>query len=163
MVRILGLLIGAWVFAWLSLGLLVLAHADDEDPMPTRTVCVHLLPGTVVRVIDGDTFVALVWVWPHQTWKGSVRLVGINAPEMHSKCQEEVDAAVKVKTALEEILPVGRPVLICNPKEDIYPGRVDALVLLSGGRIVSSMLLDQGVVRPYHGKKKRQPWCEEGQ
>lgn len=133
----------------------------DEDHTSSVILCIHLVPAIVVRIVDGDTFAVHAQMWAHQTWEGSVRLRGINAPETRSKCQEEKDAAVKATAALTEILPVGKAVLLCNPEEDPYPGRVDATVLLPSGKTVSSLLLDLGVVRPYDGKKKRPPWCKE--
>ena len=126
----------------------------------TETIlCAHVVPAIVVRVIDGDTFVVKAQMWPRQLWTGSVRLVGVNAPEVHSTCKEEGEAAARATDVLKGILPVDSPVLLCNPQEDVYPGRVDATVLTTTGRVVSAMLLEQGVVRPYDGKRKRPPWC----
>ena len=150
-------------FKWVMLGVVLLSPGPiafaAEDQTSSVILCLHLVPAIVVRIVDGDTFTTRAFMWAHQIWEGSVRLRGINAPETHSKCQEEKDAAVKATAALTEILPIGKAVLLCNPEEDPYPGRMDATVLLPSGKTVSSLLLALGVVRPYDGKKKRPPWC----
>jgi endonuclease YncB( thermonuclease family) len=43
----------------------------------------------VVHVIDGDTFEARVAVWPGIEIKTKVRLRGIDAPELHARCDDE--------------------------------------------------------------------------
>src|ERR1700680_2374477 len=42
----------------------------------------------VVHVIDGDTFEARVAVWPGIEIKTKVRLRGIDAPELHARCDD---------------------------------------------------------------------------
>ena len=150
-----------WRISLIGLMLLpLMAHGEEIAPS-MLTVCQHLVPAAVMRVIDGDTFVVQARIWEHQIWEGSVRLRHINAPETRSRCQEEREAAVKATAALTALLPTQTVVLLCNPTADVYPGRVDATVILRNGQTVSGLLLAQGVVRPYDWKKKRPAWCEE--
>ncbi len=46
-------------------------------------------PADVVRIIDGDTFEARVRVWPGVATDTKVRLRGIDAPELHARCDDE--------------------------------------------------------------------------
>ena len=53
----------------------------------------------VLSVTDGDTFRARVEVWPGMEVQTAVRILGIDTPELHGKCQEEKDAAVRAVIA----------------------------------------------------------------
>ena len=147
----------------LALFLVVVLPVSAEARDTERTACLHLVPAVVVRVIDGDTFVVQAHIWDRQIWEGAIRPRGIDAPEVHSRCQEERTAAARATAALAELLPAGTTVLLCNPQADVYPGRANASVLLSDGTTVSGVLLERGVVRPYDGKHKRPPWCTENE
>jgi micrococcal nuclease len=46
-------------------------------------------PAEVVRVIDGDTLEARVRIWPGMDVTTRVRLRGIDAPELHARCEGE--------------------------------------------------------------------------
>ena len=64
-------------------------------------------PADVVRVIDGDTFVARVHIWPGMDITTRVRLRGIDAPEMHARCDDERVKALAARDALEKLLAEG--------------------------------------------------------
>src|SRR5581483_2642633 len=61
-------------------------------------------PVQVVRVIDGDTFEARVNVWPGIDITTRVRLRGIDAPEMHARCDAEQAKARAARDALAAML-----------------------------------------------------------
>jgi len=103
----------------------------------------------VVRVIDGDTFVADAHVWPGQTIRVSVRIRGIDAPELHSRCGRERAAAERSRQALEAMLAAS-PIEITNIGGGKYYGRVLADVA-AGGRPVADALLARELARAYHG------------
>ena len=54
-------------------------------------------PAEVLRVIDGDTFVARVHIWPGMDVTTRVRLRGIDAPELHARCEEERSQALAAR------------------------------------------------------------------
>lgn len=115
----------------------------------------------VMKVVDGDTFQAKVQLWPNIYWEGLVRIAGVDAPEsITPKCYEEFTAAAKAKEALKDILL--SDVLLSNVKPDKYSGRVIADVFAIGRGEVSALLLEQNVVVPYDGGKRRD-WCSGGQ
>lgn len=112
---------------------------------------------TVLRVIDGDTFVAAAHVWPGETVEVSVRIRGIDAPEMRSRCPAERLAAERSRTALAGLIG-GVSVSISNIGRDKYYGRVLADVATEDGGAVAPRLLARDFARPYHGER-RKPYC----
>ena len=114
-------------------------------------------PAEVVRVIDGDTFVAHVQVWPGVNIDTKVRLRGIDAPELHARCADEHVKADAARAALTKILAEGG-VAISQVGLDKYGGRVDAAVSTRSTADVSAALLSGGFARAYDGGK-RGSWC----
>jgi endonuclease YncB( thermonuclease family) len=111
----------------------------------------------VLSVLDGDTFLAEAHVWPGQYVVVNVRVRGIDAPEMKSRCAAERQAAEAARDLLSGLLAPGT-VSISNIGSAKYYGRVLADVVTGDGKVVARMLLDRGAVRPYRGGK-RGGWC----
>jgi len=65
-------------------------------------------PAEVIRMLDGDTFEARMWVWPGMNVTAKVRLRGIDAPELRARCNEERIAAVAARDALSALLSRGQ-------------------------------------------------------
>ena len=84
-------------------------------------------PAQVLRVIDGDTFEARVRIWPGMDVTTRVRLRGIDAPELHARCEGERAQALAARDALKRILAQGE-VGVTQVGQDKYGGRVDASV-----------------------------------
>ena len=111
----------------------------------------------VLSVLDGDTFVAEAHVWPGQFVRINVRIRGVDAPEMRSRCPAERQAAEEARDVL--ILLLGEnPVVISNIGGAKYYGRVLADVFTAEGEEVSRVLIEEGLARPYSGGK-RESWC----
>ena len=113
----------------------------------------------VVRVYDGDTLTAHIHIFPGMTYKRSVRLYGIDTPEIRGKCVAEKVKAIEARDALIELIGDDRIVLV-NVIEGKYAGRVVAEVLTGEGVSVGRTLIELGLARPYDGKGRRQSWCE---
>ena len=114
-------------------------------------------PAEVLRVIDGDTFEARVRVWPGMDVTTRIRLRGIDAAEMHARCDDERIKAVAAREALAGILAEGA-VGISGVTQDKYGGRVDADVSTAKTTNVSAAMLQRGLVRAYGGGR-RESWC----
>jgi endonuclease YncB( thermonuclease family) len=132
----------------------------SAPPAPTRAMPVisnagH--PAEVLRVIDGDTFEARVHVWPGMEITTRVRLRGIDAPEIHARCDDERVKAQAAREALARILGEGA-VGITQVGQDKYGGRVDASASTARTSDVSAAMLDGGFARRYSGGR-RESWC----
>ncbi|MGB0750188.1 MAG: thermonuclease family protein [Magnetospiraceae bacterium] len=110
-----------------------------------------------MRVYDGDTFTADATPWPKVTIRVSVRLRGVDTPELRGKCEAEKAKARAARDALKELLQ-SAPVTITNIERGKYAGRVVADVW-AGDVNAAEVLIAEGLGRPYDGGK-RVGWCE---
>lgn len=111
----------------------------------------------VISVIDGDTIRAAAFVWPGHEVTVSVRIRGIDAPEMKSRCEAERRAAERAKSALEDMVGLAA-VRLRDIGGGKYYGRVLADVEAADGTAVGAALFALELVRPYRGGR-RDPWC----
>ena len=129
-----------------------------------RAIAAEVLPGpyigAVEKVVDGDTLAVRVTIWVDQDIRVLVRLRGIDAPELRSRCAEE---KARAATATDELarLVDGGAVVLTRIEGDKYFGRVVADVVTPEGADLGRLLTAAGHVRAYQGGK-RQPWCAEG-
>lgn len=115
------------------------------------------IPAEVLEVLDGDTLTVRAVIWLGQSVETRVRIDGIDAPEMRSRCPREKDMAEAARDAARRLVGTGM-VQLLDVQPDKYGSRVRARVLVPGGGDLSDLLLKAGMVRPYHGEH-RQPWC----
>ena len=116
-------------------------------------------PIEIIRTIDGDTFLARVRQRDGRDLVVSVRLRGIDAPELKASCAQELDKAEAAADALRNLLAQGG-VTISNLGLDKY-GRVLADVATRRTADVSAALLAGGFARSYNGGH-RDGWCARG-
>src|SRR5690554_2795248 len=88
---------------WITLALLTLFVSNPAQ----AEVLAGPVEARVLRVIDGDTFIAEARVWPGHTVKVSVRIRGIDAPEIRSRCTKEKAAAGKARDMLASLVADG--------------------------------------------------------
>ena len=136
----------------LLLGVLIAAVAIPG------TAAAQSYPATVDRVIDGDTVVMTVTIWPGLSWSGSVRINGIDTPEMRGRCPLERAQARAARELLVEMLDRAKAVTVHAPKHGMYAGRVVATVEADGAD-VAPVLIKSGFARPYGGNGPRPQWC----
>lgn len=110
--------------------------------------------GVVERVIDGDTVKMWVAVWIDQELLVSVRVAGIDAPELfRAKCPAEKRRARAAKAFVETFMQTGHVRLI-DLKRGKYAGRVVARIEVDG-RDLGAALIEAG--HAYDGP--RGTWC----
>jgi micrococcal nuclease len=114
-------------------------------------------PAEGVRGLDGDTFEARVRIWPGMDITARVRLRGIDAPEMHARCDDERVKALAARDALARLLAEGS-VGISRIGQDKYGGCVDADVSTARTPDVSATMVEGGFARRYSGGR-RESWC----
>ncbi len=109
----------------------------------------------VLRVYDGDTFWCAADIGLGQVFRWSVRLRGIDTPEIRTRNQEEKRAAHEARQALEFILRSADRVELRNVALDKY-GRVLADVFVLDDVHVNGYMLREypHLVREYHGGRR---------
>jgi endonuclease YncB( thermonuclease family) len=115
----------------------------------------------VVRVIDGDTVLVEAMPWPDHWISTYVRLRGIDAPELKSKCAAFREAARQAQEELVSMMEGQKRVTLTAISGDKYFGRVVADLNLEDGRRPASLLLEGGLVEPYQGKTKSRRPCPD--
>ncbi|WP_430257935.1 thermonuclease family protein [Neorhizobium sp. IRS_2294] len=113
----------------------------------------------ILRVIDGDTILVEARPWPQQRVEVYVRIRGIDAPELKSKCHSVQQAGGDARQALETLTKASATIELVNITGDKYFGRIVADVVLPDGRSAGSDLLLAGLVQPYDGGRKMVPVC----
>lgn len=128
--------------------LFVAAHAYAD---PSRT-------WRITEIYDGDTFMVDVPTLPSPLNKLSIRVRGVDAPEIgkRARCPKEQRLAEKARDFTSAFLHSG-PVQLGDMQWDKYGGRIDATVRV-GARVLAAELIKAGLARPYNGAK-RQLWC----
>ena len=111
----------------------------------------------VVKVYDGDTFTVEAYPWPGLEAKASVRINGVDTPEILGKCEAEKQKAIKAREFVKWLV-LGEVVFLQNVKHGKYAGRVVADVKLEGGGNLADKIINQGLGREYHGGA-RKGWC----
>jgi endonuclease YncB( thermonuclease family) len=111
----------------------------------------------VVRIIDGDTFVARMRTAPGRDVETRVRLRSIDAAELHARCNKELRLALAARAALQRLLAEGS-VMLSHVGPDKYPGRIDANVATRSTGDISAAMLSGGWARAYDGGR-RGSWC----
>ena len=111
----------------------------------------------VVRIIDGDTFVARMRTGPGGEVETRVRLRSIDAAELHARCSKELRLALAARAALQRLLAEGT-VMLSHVGPDKYPGRIDANVATRSTNDISTAMLSGGFARAYDGGR-RGTWC----
>ena len=134
------------LFSALALSAAPAAAAPIEGP----------IGATVERVIDGDTVRVSARIWVGHSVSVSVRLAGVDAPEIfRPRCAAEKERAREAKAFVERMLGAGELRLL-DVVNDKYGGRVVARVETSEGDDVGAALLEEGLAVE-DGEMER--WC----
>lgn len=128
---------------------------------PSAADAADLLAGPiraeVIRVIDGDTLAVRADIWIGQTVEVSVRIRGIDTPELRGPCPEEKALAAAARDLLAVL--AGPVVAIVNVENDKYGGRVIADVTSVGGGDLARSMIERGYAQTYSGRGPRPDWC----
>ena len=107
---------------------------------------------------DGDTCYVTAPTLPEPLQKMSVRILGIDTPEIRAECEEEKKLALQARELANKLFRAAEKIEFANLKWDKYGGRVLVDVYLDG-ELYSQKLIDAGLARPYDGGTKT-PWCD---
>ena len=98
------------------------------------------------RAIDGDTFTAELVLRPGLTQKVTIRLLGVDAPEIHAKDIAERARALVAKHYLMDRL-AGRTLIVHAEKRDSF-GR-DLGEVLVDGECFNDLLIREGIAKSW--------------
>ena len=65
--------------------------------MPPSAASGNRTMAQVISVYDGDTCKVKAMVWPGFTWKGNIRVEGVDTPELKGKCDQERILAIMAR------------------------------------------------------------------
>ena len=107
---------------------------------------------------DGDTCYVIAPSLPVPLQKMSVRILGIDTPEIRGKCEEEKKLALEARAFANKMFRDAETIEFANLDWDKYGGRVLADVYIDG-KSYRDEIINTGLARPYDGGTK-QEWCE---
>jgi micrococcal nuclease len=111
----------------------------------------------LVRVIDGDTLLVNAHPWPQHAISVLVRIRGIDAPELKSRCPAARQTAKRARDELAR-LATGA-IRLSNISGDKYFGRVVADVSAESSGDVAAAMLGSGLARSYDGGRRSETSC----
>lgn len=109
-------------------------------------------------VYDGDTIMITISTLPHPLSNMSVRLSGIDTPEIRGKCQSEKDMAKLAKEKLQELIGTDKVITLTHFSHDKFGGRINGKVSVNG-KDLATELISSGLAKPYSGGT-RSSWCK---
>lgn len=136
-----------------------MAEHDYLDTIEYKDTTVFTFPikyGKVIKVYDGDT-ITIAAKFPNTDgpiYRFSVRLDGIDTPEIKGKSAAERDLAKNTRDALQELI-YGKVVELRNVANEKY-GRILADVYI-GEVHVNQWLVSENFAVLYDGGKKQRP------
>lgn len=137
--------------------ILSLPTAAAAREKPVRRTIDGPVEAELLSVIDGDTILVNAQPWPQHTIAVLVRIRGIDAPEMKSKCETSRRAALRAKQALAHFAD-GR-IRLTNISGDKYFGRIVADVTVDDNTDIASAMIGSGLARAYDGGRKARESC----
>ena len=111
---------------------------------------------TIIKVIDGDTFIINIENVPDVFGKEiAVRIRGIDTPELNDSREEIRKISIQAKEELEKLLTSGEKVILYNLGRDKY-FRLLASVKV-GDVDVAEYMINRGLAKSYNGGAKLKP------
>lgn len=112
--------------------------------------------------IDGDTIRADVLIWPDIIAEASIRVAGVDTPELVGNGTRVIPPCEKVLAAkarefTQDWINAHQPLTIQRVQSFKYG--IGAIVVGRDQTLLAGALIASGIARPYSGGA-RQPWCQ---
>lgn len=117
----------------------------------------HAAEMPIKYVHDGDTIMTIIPGLPPELQNVSIRILGVDTPEIKGQCEYERQKAQEAKGFVNSLVGDARTMTVTNMQWDKYGGRIDGTVVVNGKNIAEE-LIKANLARPYHGEAKK-PWC----
>ena len=114
----------------------------------------------VRQVHDGDTILVESTALPFPLSHMSIRLRGIDTPELKGQCKAEKTKAKLATNYLKSYIKPGEILTLQNFKWDKYGGRIDADVYHKGDKL-SDIIIAAGYAVAYTGHGAKNDWCKK--
>ena len=111
----------------------------------------------LIRVYDADTIVARVDIWPRITAEVSIRLRGVQAPELGWRAGSPCERVAAEEARAFVVANLPPRFIVQQVHEGTYPGRVIADIIIDGVSL-SEMLISHGYAIPYDGRGRAPRW-----
>ncbi len=112
-----------------------------------------------VRNYDGDTITFNIPnIHPLLGDNISIRVYGIDTPEIRGNCALEKARALRVKTFVKDFLKDAKKITLIETRRDKY-FRILARVVVDG-KDLSEELIRNNLAVPYFGEGPKQDWCK---
>ena len=114
----------------------------------------------VTGAYDGDTIYVEADIWPNMTWRGGVRVLGVDTPEIRGRCELEKNLATMARDYVRNLL-IDKTVRLTHVENDKYGGRVLARVYFREDEAwvdLADRLIERHLGRAYDGGT-RASWC----
>ena len=108
---------------------------------------------------DGDTCYVTVPALPKELQSMSIRILGIDTPEIRGECESEKQLAKKARELANSLFKSAKVIEFKDIDWDKYGGRILANVYLDE-ELYSDKLIAAGLAKPYFGETK-ESWCEQ--
>jgi len=107
---------------------------------------------------DGDTCYVVAKTLPDTLRNMSIRILGIDTPEIRGDCSEEKSLALQGRAFANDMFRNADTIEFRNLKWDKYGGRILADVYIDG-MSYKHEIIEAGLAREYDGGKKL-GWCD---
>jgi len=107
---------------------------------------------------DGDTCYVIAKTLPESLRNMSIRILGIDTPEIRADCPEEKELALQGRVFANDMFRNANNIEFHNLKWDKYGGRILADVYIDGVSYKDE-IIEAGLAREYYGGKKI-GWCD---
>lgn len=140
-------------YVLMAIGLLMTSSVSFALPQS-----VIITPSSIASIYDGDTFRAYIQgITPQGERSTRIRIRHLDTPEIKGKCPAEIKGALAARAKARQWLMQASTIQLSHLGYDRY-GRLLATVTLNGQQSYANKMIQQGLARPYEGKK-RQGWC----
>lgn len=126
-----------------------IAGTANAEPYP-------IVPASVIRVHDGNTFTATVFPYPLISIIAKVLVLQIDTPEIIGKCPLERQLALEARDFVRNLI-LNKKVTLEIFGYDSY-GRISADVTTPDGKSLRELLLDTGLAVEWDPNNK-EDWC----
>ena len=132
----------------------------DPDIIPSLPWLNSYIDVYVYKVIDGDT-VKILLLHDRSLFKFSIRIEGIDTPEIRGCSDLEKEAGLLVKEFLKKFIEK-KIVTLYTTGNDKYGGRLIGSIFTKEEKLdIAEILLYKGYAKRYSGRVKKDPWTDE--